>query len=88
MWRSLFLALGTTLVILGLECLVVKKAVLAKEIPVESPPPSRFDFATGMAARSEPQMTNKVVEPPEWAPWSLLSGGAVVLMYGRSMQKA
>jgi len=88
MWRSLFLAFGVTLLILGLECLVVKRAVLAKEVPVEPAPASRFDYLGGLAPRNEPQVTNKVVEPPEWAPWSLLSGGAVVMMYGLSMQKA
>jgi hypothetical protein len=25
--------------------------------------------------------TQKVVDPPEWAPWSLMAGGAVVVLY-------
>jgi hypothetical protein len=25
--------------------------------------------------------TEKVINPPDWAPWSLLAGGAVVVLY-------
>ncbi|MEO1497431.1 MAG: hypothetical protein AAFV43_09805 [Planctomycetota bacterium] len=28
------------------------------------------------------------VSPPEWAPWSLLSGGAVVVLYSLTLMRA
>ncbi|TWT46563.1 hypothetical protein Pla111_16590 [Botrimarina hoheduenensis] len=28
------------------------------------------------------------VTPPEWAPWSLLSGGAVVVLYSLTLHRA
>ena len=63
MLRAFFLALGLSAFILGLEALVIDKAVLI---------PTR-DAVAGAAQRG--------VTPAEWAPWSLLSGGAVVMLY-------
>ena len=67
MFRAFFLALGLSTFILGLECLVLDKAVLA--------PRSNAGAAEQIA------VTYREVKPPEWAPWSLLSGGAVVMLY-------
>ncbi|MEX0641343.1 MAG: hypothetical protein WD468_01510 [Pirellulales bacterium] len=65
MWRSFFLALGITAAIVGAQCLVVDKAVLVQRAP---------------AAPGGPPPLKELV-PPEWAPWSLISGGAVVMLY-------
>ncbi len=66
MFRAFFLALGLSTFILGLECLVIDKAVLAPR--------------SGSAAE-QIAVTYREVRPPEWAPWSLLSAGAVVMLY-------
>ena len=63
MWRSLFLALGVSTAILGVEALGIEKAVLKN--PENAP-------ATAQV---------KEVNPPDWAPWSLMAGGAVVILY-------
>jgi len=66
MWRAIFLACGISLCILGAECMIVDKAVLAAKPGAEGvigPPKARE------------------VKPAEWAPWSLLSAGAVILLY-------
>lgn len=70
MLRSFFLALGIYAFILGLECLVLDKAVLQ---------PSRESTASALAQQAAPSY--REITPPEWAPWSLLSGGAVVVLY-------
>lgn len=62
MWRSLFLALGASSVLLGAEALFIDQAVLKKT------------ERNGVA-------TQRVIDPPEWAPWSLMAGGAVVVIY-------
>ncbi len=62
MWRSLFLALGVSSLILGAEALFIDQAVLKKP--------------EGQQAAAQ-----KIVNPPEWAPWSLMAGGAVVVLY-------
>ena len=69
MLRAFFLAIGIFAFILGLECLVVDKAVLHP----------RREAATSFGQ----QMTTpyREITPPEWAPWSLLSVGAVVTLY-------
>lgn len=74
MLRSFFLAIGLTASILGLECLVVHKAVLAP----------RGDSAASAVAQGVVPAVREVT-PPEWAPWSLLSGGAVVMLYSFSL---
>jgi hypothetical protein len=70
MLRAFFLAIGMSAFVLGLECLVIDKAVLA---------PSGDNAASAVAQQVAPSV--REVTPPEWAPWSLLSGGAVVMLY-------
>ena len=70
MWRAFFLSLGITSFLLGLECLVIDKAVMAA---------SEDSGASGILQRAAPAY--REIEPPEWAPWSLMSGGAVVMLY-------
>ena len=70
MLRAFFLAMGIYAFILGLECLVLDKAVLQ---------PSREASASAMAQQVAPAL--REIAPAEWAPWSLLSAGAVVTLY-------
>jgi hypothetical protein len=65
MWRAFFLSLGVIVFIVGLECLGVQKFVLK---------PSRDALGAAQAAAT-------VLTPPDWAPWSLMSTGAVVCLY-------
>jgi len=69
MWRSLFLALGLFSFILGVECLLIEKAILIS---------SRDAVTTAQ--------TNEII-PPDWAPWSLMSAGAVVVLYSFTLPK-
>ena len=64
MWRSLFLALGVTCCILGMEALALERAVVT--VPDRAKPKS---------------YKTKVIDPPPWAPSSLMAGGAVVVLY-------
>lgn len=77
MWRSLFCALGISLIIVGAECLVVDKAVVAY--------PKKADAS----APGEPQSTieRREFAPPEWAPWSLMASGAVVMLYSFTLAR-
>jgi len=70
MWRAFFLAVGIACMLAGLECLVIEKAVLAAS--AESGP-------SALAQRMAPSY--REIVPPEWAPWSLISVGAVVILY-------
>ncbi len=64
--RAFFLALGIYALILGLECLFLDKAVLI---------PNRESMAQQMVPSA------REIHPAEWAPWSLISAGAVVILY-------
>jgi hypothetical protein len=70
MIRSFFLAIGIFALILGAESLVIDKVVLA---------PNQEATMQGFTERMA--TGQREVVPPEWAPWSLLSAGAVVILY-------
>ncbi|MGE0608044.1 MAG: hypothetical protein AB7O62_13200 [Pirellulales bacterium] len=76
MWRAFFLAVGAFAILLGAQCLAVEKAVMHAK---KEPATSTFGFSKSPA--------RKEMEPPEWAPWTLLSGGAVVLIYSFTLPK-
>lgn len=63
MWRSLFLAVGITLIIIGAECLVIDSALVTGEGG-----PKHF-------------------KPPEWAPWSMISTGSIIILYSFTIPK-
>ncbi len=79
MWRALFLATGAFLIILGVQCLGVAQFTLKirDEIPA-----STSVFETTPAIGPQKQIT-----PPPWAPWSLMSTGAVVCLYSFTIPK-
>ena len=75
MWRALFLAVGVTRCILGVECLGVQEVVLKARIP---PPKTQTDTIVASAPALGPQ---RRIVPPDYAPWSLMGLGAVVVLY-------
>ncbi|MEX2185863.1 MAG: hypothetical protein WD875_03675 [Pirellulales bacterium] len=77
MWRAMFIAIGVTACILGIECLMIDKAVLVDR---GNPQPAATAVSAAPAAKRE-------LIPPEWAPWSLLSAGAVVMLYSFTLPK-
>lgn len=79
MWRAFFLAIGATLVIVGLECLAVQKVTLKFR---EDPPPAQSPFQE--APKVGP---NRQIRPPSWAPWSLMSSGAIVCLYSFTLPR-
>lgn len=82
MWRAFFAAIGAILLILGGECLVVEKAVLASAPQKVEAPLTPFD-----EPRSPRPAVNRELRPPEWAPWSLLSAGAVIMLYTFTLRR-
>jgi hypothetical protein len=70
MWRALFLAVGLFCCLLGVQCLLIEKAVLV----------DRGGSSQAAAAIRE-------IQPAEWAPWSLLAAGTVVMLYSITLPK-
>jgi hypothetical protein len=72
MWRAFFLAVGTYCVLLGAQCLVIERAILN----------AREDDRGGVSFFSAGDgQRNKELAPPEWAPWTFMSIGAVTILY-------
>ena len=78
MWRAMFLAVGIYTCILGAECLAIDKAILKSRH--EAAPGFTRDAFSGEGRRRE-------IIPPDWAPWSLLSVGAVTMLYSFTIPK-
>jgi hypothetical protein len=76
MMRSFFLALGISALLLGVECLIIERAEMHD---------NDSGAMAGFARRAVPSY--REVEPPEWAPWSLMSVGAVVILYTITIPK-
>ncbi len=79
MWRSFFLASGVYCCLLGAQSLTVDRAVLTNK---ESPSNRIMGMNFGGSLTK-----NKEFTPPDWAPWSLLSLGAVTLLYSFTIPK-
>ncbi len=79
MFRAFFIAVGIFVCILGLECLVIEKAVFAN-FATQGQQVDTFGF-------SAPAPKNRVVVPPDWAPWAFLAGGAVVILYSFTLPR-
>lgn len=79
MWRSLFLAIGITLLLFGLQGMAVEKVVTKyKDDP--PPPVSPWDNTPRVAPPIE-------YTPAPWTPYSLLSTGAIVCLYSFTLPK-
>jgi len=81
MWRALFLGAGVYLILLGGQCLGVQKIVLKTREPVVQEEQT-FSFLGPKKPKLGPQ---KEIVPPPWAPWSLMSAGAVMCLYSFSI---
>jgi hypothetical protein len=79
MWRSIFLAIGVTFCILGLECLVVDEAVLAS---------SSTGPGASVAANAYVNVGGQQqIKTEEWMPWSFLVTGTVIILYSITIPK-
>ncbi len=88
MWRAFFLAIGISMCIVGAECLAVERFELATEAEIAE------DFGgegpATLFGAPPPTMLEPVsqdIEPPEWAPWSLLSAGTVIILYALTINR-
>lgn len=73
MWRSIFLAIGVMLIIIGLETLLIDSATVysaAKQSAVDFVDPT-----------TTPGKSTRVIKPGEWLPWTSLSVGTIVVLY-------
>ena len=83
MFRGIFLALGIFAVILGLEALAVESTVLrihGDPVPVEK---KFYQFSQPKETVTKPI----VFKTPDWAPWILMGGGMITILYTFTLPK-
>ena len=73
MWRTIFIAFGVMAIILGFECLVIDSANF-----YSSREASMVDFFDPSGA---PARSTREWRPNEWMPWTILSLGAITVVY-------
>ncbi|MBR5710220.1 MAG: hypothetical protein IKX40_05640 [Thermoguttaceae bacterium] len=81
MKRNFYLALGTFLILLALECLAVNRFVFCWE-----PGASTVQAVSEFASENPPNSLSAYVPPP-WLPWSLFCPGIIVILYGLAHEK-
>ena len=86
MWRSLFMAAGVAICILGAQCMFVDRFMLADSVTKTGPFMITEEY-TAWDADLPTSSTRRILVPPEWAPWGLLSGGVMVVLYSSSLSK-
>lgn len=79
MWRSLFLAIGTMLIIVGIEAMLIDSATV-----YAAADSSAAEF---MDPSGAPATSTKVIKPGEWTPWVILSIGAIVVLYAFTLPR-
>jgi len=70
MWRSLFLAIGFFIGLIGFECLFIEAAIFTQSSEVVAP-----DF------HSLSTQIPITISPPDWAPWVCMACGTIVMIY-------
>lgn len=79
MWRSIFLAIGVMLIIIGVETMLIDSATI-----YTGKRSSAVDLVDPTAA---PAQSTRVIKPGEWVPWASLSVGAVVVIYAFALPR-
>lgn len=77
------MAAGISLCVVGLETMVVDSVVMADSV-LESAPVEQFDWEEGPYASDG--SNKRIFVPPEWAPWGLLSAGAMTVFYASTFR--
>ncbi|MGA2501728.1 MAG: hypothetical protein ABSH20_28645 [Tepidisphaeraceae bacterium] len=75
MWRAFFLAMGTCFLLIGAQCLAVDRFVFKSRLP---PPPKESLLSLTGETELGP---HREIKTPEWAPYILMSTGAIVCLY-------
>ncbi len=97
MWRALFLSVGLTLMLLGVQSLVVEQVVIknirgGSAVAGQAPtnPTSPFQTAsyqTNLSTLPAARPKYRLLKTREWMPWSLLAAGAIVVIYTFSLPR-
>jgi len=84
MWRAFFLAIGISTFIVGAECTMID-AVFVRQSAEPAPVVATYGEPASIGSLGQGQVATRPqvreIRVPEWAPWSLMGVGAVVILY-------
>jgi hypothetical protein len=84
--RNQFFMIGVLLVLLGVQFRLLESATL-NEKTTQFLAAHMATSATGMMAVMPGSMGHKVIQPPQWLGWALMSIGAVCILHSLAMKK-
>ena len=82
--RATFFAIGLFVTLWGISLLFIDKVALKSKAD-EAQPNEGFRAMIGM--RNEPYQQQKVLDPPDWVAFSLLSVGSVTMLYSFALPR-
>jgi hypothetical protein len=82
MMRGTFFSIGMFIALWGVSLLFVDKLVVNVADDTARTPGFR-----GMLAGGQPQQKQRVIDPPDWVSFSLLSVGAVTMLYAVALPR-
>jgi hypothetical protein len=88
--RNQYFFLGVVVVLLGIQLRVVQEFVLTEEATLflaERLDPSSSEGTMASLSSSVGMGQNKVIQPPEWMGWCLISVGAVLILHSLAMPR-
>ena len=92
--RNHYLALGLFILLIGIQFRMVESFVLndstSKFISTQFKKPDPQPTGIAMLSLPRPQTINaapKIIQPPEWLGWALMSVGGVLILHALAMGK-
>ena len=89
--RNHYLTIGLVILALGIHFRRIESFVLTREATafiakrIKSEPTVATTFVPSLAA--DPPEAKRVVKPPKWLGWAMVSGGIVVILYSLVLPK-
>ncbi len=88
--RNQYFMAGVILLLLGIQLRMVDSYVLNAEttrVLAKQAATPRQQMALFAVQKTAPEMARKVVRPPEWLGWCLMSIGSVLILHSLAMKK-
>ncbi len=85
MWRAIFLGIAISICLIGLESMVIDRVVVPARGSAAGA--SAMDPSDPMALPGVTTSAKRTIKVAEWHPWSLLSVGAVLMLYSLTLRK-
>jgi hypothetical protein len=88
--RNQFFFIGVVVLLLGLQFRFVSSYVLnpeATQFLAERSGETQASAASFLSLASSPVTPHKVLQPPEWLGWCLISVGSVLILHSLAMTK-